>query len=76
MKYKYIIFDFNGTIIDDVDLCLDLLNQMLVLEGLKTFDVDGYKEIFTFELGLMKFNSHVNLSIGISNCSYVSLSMK
>ena len=26
---KYIFLDFNGTIIDDVDLCLDLLNQIL-----------------------------------------------
>ena len=50
MKYKYIVFDFNGTIIDDVDLCLDLLNQMLILEGLKTFDVAGYREIFTFPI--------------------------
>ena len=50
MKYKYVIFDFNGTIIDDVQLCLDLLNEMLVLEGLKTFDVEGYREIFTFPI--------------------------
>ena len=50
MKYKYIIFDFNGTVIDDVQLCLDLLNEMLIKENLKTFDVEGYKEIFTFPI--------------------------
>ena len=50
MKYKYIIFDFNGTIIDDVQLCLDLLNEMLVMENLKTFDVESYREIFTFPI--------------------------
>ena len=27
---KYVIFDFNGTIIDDVDLCLVLLNEFLI----------------------------------------------
>ena len=26
---KHIFFDFNGTIINDIDLCLDLLNQIL-----------------------------------------------
>ena len=26
---RYIFFDFNGTILDDVALCLKLLNQML-----------------------------------------------
>ena len=50
MKYKYIVFDFNGTIIDDVELCLNLLNEMLVMEDLPTFTIDGYKEIFTFPI--------------------------
>ena len=34
MNFKYVIFDFNGTILDDVDLCLSLLNEMLNLKGL------------------------------------------
>ena len=50
MKYKYVVFDFNGTIIDDVQLCLDLLNKMLLEKGLKPFSVEGYREIFTFPI--------------------------
>ena len=42
MKYKYIIFDFNGTIIDDVQLCLDLLNEILKLEELPLVDMEKY----------------------------------
>lgn len=26
---KYIFFDFNGTLLNDVDLCLELLNGLL-----------------------------------------------
>ncbi len=50
MKYKYIVFDFNGTIIDDVQLCLDLLNEMLEVEQLPLVSYSKYKEIFTFPI--------------------------
>jgi phosphoglycolate phosphatase len=50
MKYKYIVFDFNGTIIDDVQLCLDLLNEMLEVEHLPLVSYSRYKEIFTFPI--------------------------
>ena len=30
---KHIFFDFNGTIINDIDLCLDLLNQILTKQN-------------------------------------------
>ena len=28
-KYTHVIWDFNGTILDDVDLCIDCVNRML-----------------------------------------------
>lgn len=45
---KYIFLDFNGTILNDVDLCLDLLNQILIKQGKKTLTVEEYKNVFTF----------------------------
>ncbi len=48
MKKTTVIFDWNGTLIDDVDLCLNLLNAMLKKRDLKTLDVKRYREIFTF----------------------------
>ncbi|MDL2292487.1 HAD-IA family hydrolase [Acholeplasma sp. OttesenSCG-928-E16] len=45
---KYIIWDFNGTILDDVDLCLDLLNEMLTEEGHPVVTKKRYLDIFTF----------------------------
>lgn len=43
-----IIFDFNGTMLDDVDICVDLLNDLLTQHGYKTVTRDRYLEIFTF----------------------------
>ncbi len=45
---KYIFLDFNGTIIDDVDLCLNLLNEMLKRQHKKTLTREEYKNVFTF----------------------------
>lgn len=50
MKYKYVIFDFNGTILNDVDLCLNLLNEMLILKNEKPVSKETYKNIFTFPI--------------------------
>lgn len=45
-KYSTIIWDFNGTIIDDVNASLEAVNDMLLLRGQPTIDLDRYyKEI-------------------------------
>lgn len=50
MNYKYVFFDFNGTILDDVELCLNLLNEMLLLDNEKPINLEKYKNIFTFPI--------------------------
>ena len=47
---KYIFLDFNGTVLDDVDLCLNLLNEMLYEKENKTVDMDEYKHVFDFPI--------------------------
>ncbi|MDD6568081.1 MAG: HAD family hydrolase [Eubacteriales bacterium] len=48
-KYKYIIWDWNGTLFDDVEISVDTMNKMLEKTGYKNrIDLDLYKEIFTF----------------------------
>ncbi len=46
-KYKHIIWDWNGTIFNDVELGIDIINKLLVERGLKTLNVELYKEVFT-----------------------------
>ena len=47
---KHIFFDFNGTIINDIDLCLDLLNQILAKQNKKILSMEEYKNVFTFPI--------------------------
>ena len=47
-KVENILFDFNGTIVDDLDLCLNLLNTMLSMCNHKKVSKEKYLEIFTF----------------------------
>jgi phosphoglycolate phosphatase len=47
---KHVFFDFNGTIIDDLDLCLELLNDILKKHNKPTLNLEQYKEIFTFPI--------------------------
>ena len=47
---KYIFFDFNGTILNDVELCLDLLNEKLLKQDKDTLTLDEYKHVFKFPI--------------------------
>ena len=49
-KFKYIFFDFNGTLLDDVNLCLDLLNEKLINQNKQTLTLDEYKHVFKFPI--------------------------
>lgn len=49
MKYKHIIWDWNGTLFNDVDACIAAINPMLKKRNLKLIkSVDYYREIFDF----------------------------
>jgi phosphoglycolate phosphatase len=43
-----IIWDFNGTLLDDMQVCIDCMNMMLKERCLPALDLKRYREIFTF----------------------------
>ena len=47
-KYKHIIWDWNGTLINDVWLVVEIMNKMLKKRNLPEIDAKKYKEIFDF----------------------------
>ncbi len=47
-NYNHIIWDWNGTLFNDVELCAAIMNLLLVQESLPGISVKKYKEIFTF----------------------------
>lgn len=46
-KYKHIIWDWNGTIFDDLDLSHDIICKLMAQYGLKGITIDEYKDAFT-----------------------------
>jgi phosphoglycolate phosphatase len=47
-RYRYILWDWNGTLLDDAWLCVDVMNTILREYGLPVRTLDSYKEIFDF----------------------------
>jgi len=46
--YSHIIWDWNGTLFNDVELCATVMNLLLTQELLPNISIKKYKEIFTF----------------------------
>jgi len=47
-KIKAIIWDWNGTLLNDVDICISCMNVLLSKRDIKIIDRKKYIEIFTF----------------------------
>lgn len=43
-----IIWDWNGTLLNDIDICLNVINSMLGERNIEPLDYSKYREIFTF----------------------------
>ena len=47
-KYKCILWDWNGTLLNDVWLCIEIMNGMLERRNLPGINYTEYREIFDF----------------------------
>lgn len=47
---EYVIWDFNGTILDDTDLCVEIENKMRVARGYPLMTAEHYRSIFRFPI--------------------------
>lgn len=45
---KTIIWDWNGTLLDDADYCVKCMNKVLSKRKIPQIDIDRYREVFTF----------------------------
>ncbi len=51
MKYTHLLWDFNGTILSDMEIGIESVNQMLRKRGLKEIEsLEAYREIFDFPI--------------------------
>ncbi|MFZ5948665.1 MAG: HAD family hydrolase [Stygiobacter sp.] len=46
-NYKHVIWDWNGTILNDAELSLELINGLLKERNKKVLTLDEYKKVFT-----------------------------
>jgi len=47
-NYKCIIWDWNGTLFDDLEVSINVMNKILKKRSLPTLNIERYKEIFEF----------------------------
>ena len=47
-SYRHIIWDFNGTLLDDVDLVVRVMNKMLERRALPSISREDYLDVFDF----------------------------
>lgn len=47
-KYDHIIWDWNGTILDDAWLCVEVMNEVLSSKGLPLINISSYRDSFCF----------------------------
>jgi len=47
-EYRHLIWDWNGTLLDDAWLCREIMNGQLQQRGLPTLTQERYEEIFDF----------------------------
>lgn len=43
-----LIWDWNGTLLNDTELCVQTMNEMLLKRNLQQLSVDKYKDVFSF----------------------------
>lgn len=49
-QYDHIIWDWNGTLLDDIALCVSVNNELLRAHGLPELTVERYQRIFGFPI--------------------------
>jgi len=49
-SYQHVIWDWNGTLLNDAWLCVDIVNKLLVAHNDLQLDEDSYREVFGFPI--------------------------
>ena len=69
MIYKHIIWDWNGTLLDDRDICVKSINKILSKRDLPLISLEKYMSIFTFPVK----NFYKRLNIDLKNDSFSNI---
>ncbi len=53
MRWNCAVWDWNGTLFDDVDICIYSINELLARHGLKRLDAEKYRRYSVFRLKII-----------------------
>ena len=70
MKVSHIIWDWNGTLLDDTQACVNSINVLLAKRGVPTIDVPRYRTIFGFPV--IDFYRRLNFPLASENWDLVA----
>lgn len=70
--YKHIIWDWNGTLFDDAQLCVSVINVILEERNIPVLSVERYREVFTFPIR----EYYVKLGLDFEKDTFEELSEK
>lgn len=57
MKYSCIIWDWNGTLLDDTGICMDCVNDMLRSREMELIDLERYRSYV--DIPIIRFYEHI-----------------
>ncbi len=69
---KTILWDWNGTLLDDAATCMNTMNEMLLRRGMPELEIDLYKEVFGFPV----IEYYQKIGFDFSKESFESLSVE
>jgi len=72
VNYRHVIWDWNGTLINDVWLVVEIMNKMLKKRNLPKIDSKKYREFFDFPV----MNYYSKLGFDFSNESFEKLNVE
>jgi len=71
-KYKHIIWDWNGTLVNDIWLVVEIMNKMLKKRNMPGIEVKKYREIFDFPV----IDYYAKLGFDFSDESFEELTVE
>jgi phosphoglycolate phosphatase len=70
MKVSHIIWDWNGTLLDDTQACVNSINVLLAKRGVPPLDLPRYRDLFGFPV--IDFYRRINFPLGSENWNSVA----
>jgi phosphoglycolate phosphatase len=65
-RYRHLIWDWYGTLLDDLELTMDIVNGLLRARGLPVLDLDRYHAVFDFPVR----NYYAAIGLDVSDESF------